>query len=156
MKPRYSLPTLFGATAYVAIVVAAVSMPGNQFINAIAFYCWIAVTIGIAVEASQAASPRSVFARGWLLTCFLYLILAVATKDYLWPGPQLPSRYLTVWLESRFVAAPSSSAYEALVEFRAQEYIWRHAMQNCALLFGLLGGYLALRRYQSLQRQVTA
>lgn len=114
------------------------------------------MAIGIAVEASEAASPPSVFARGWLLTCFLYLILSVATKDYLWPGPQLPGRYLTVWLESRFVAAPSSSAYEAFVEFRAQEYIWRHAMQNCALPFGLLGGFLARVRYQWIQRRETA
>lgn len=154
MKPRFSILALMGVTAYVAVVVAAINTPTNQVVNAMAFYCWLAATIALAVLGAQSTSAVTVFARGCLFTSLIYFVVGWSGIDFLLPGPEMPNQYLSEWLSDRAKGmTPPAGSSKHQHEFYASEYIWRHMLHNCSLAFGLVGGCLALWRYRVLERR---
>lgn len=135
MKPRFSILTLLGITAYVAVNVAAFARPTTIWIS-IAFWIAFVVIVALLVAASGRTSNQSVFARGMLLGVLVYDVLR-RWEPGSWFG----------WEWSYFRVDSHSELFEVMANRQTL------AMQSSQLAFGLLGGCLALWRYRRNERR---
>lgn len=151
MKPRFSILTLLGITAYVAVNVAALQKPDSGW-TIIVFYTWLAILAFASINAAQPSSPAAVFSRGFVFVALVYGASTFVYRMVTLGQPPLPHIYLTDFIHSLmtgdgrgprfdpFAASPALALY--LVPFH-----------NVSLIFGLFGGSLALWRYRRLERR---
>ncbi len=135
MKPRFSILTLLGVTAYVAMNAAAHAQP-LTYLPYGAYYLAVAMLVHLIVIAAGPTTERSVFARGLLLA------VALTNAIQFWEPEEL---LLYGRGASTFTYTPdtvqSKDTRQALVS------------QNTHLVFGIVCGSLALWRYRRLERR---
>ncbi len=150
MKPRFTILTLLGVTALVAVAARGVADPATPW-STVLLYAWLLVMVVLGVEASASRPPRSTFAAGTLLGTLTYIGLVVISVD----DQSLIDREHFV-LPHHFV--------HLVFDLRTTEAVWaewddvglawhRAALAITSLAFGLLGGTLALWRHHRLERR---
>lgn len=73
MKPRFSILTLLGLTAYAAVNVAAFSYPRSGW-SAGVMYAWLAIVLGIGLKCIALSSTQGIFVRGMLIGTIAYSV----------------------------------------------------------------------------------
>lgn len=86
MKPRFSILTLLGVTAYIAVNLFAMTSPVRWRAEA-CFYVWLATLAGMAVGASQPVNTRVAFFRGFLYFAAIYTMGAFSFEGALPHAP---------------------------------------------------------------------
>ncbi|MDZ4780125.1 MAG: hypothetical protein SGJ19_07735 [Planctomycetia bacterium] len=133
MKPRFSILTLLGVTAYVAINAAAFQ---SLAVCAVARWLWWGLMFLVLIVATGRTSGRTVFARGLLLSVLFAFTAITYHNAHLWP--------LLNWLENLTNTLAGTSA---------DEDVYFLVITNATLAFGLVGGALSLWRYRVLERR---
>lgn len=161
MKPRFSILALLGFTAYSAVAIAGLVDPDSIW-NSMCFYLWLLLLVGLAVLASTSSPPQSNFAACCLAVTLIYTIAAVVAHcedGGYWMaliGTGEESEH--TWMPHLFAIDLFQLAHptfdfedEQFFPWNARMYRW--AVCNTSLAFGLLGGYVALWRYRVLERR---
>jgi len=177
---KFSVLTIFLATAYVALVLGAIQPPDSWWRH-VAVVAWLAVVAYLFVLAADPLKrPRATFGRVALgcVAAYLALSLLPATPNDLlphqwfaaWWAPEENSVYSVTTLLQTFqgtatVNQPYGSAFSGGFPGSAGQLVVSPTMPtypshvistvaalNTALLFGLLGGLLAAWRYRRVGR----
>ncbi len=133
MKPRFSILTLLGVTAYVAINAAAFQ---SLAVCAVARWLWWGLIFLVLIVATGRTSGRTVFARGLFLSVLLAYDSLTYHHAHLYP--------LLEWLEV---------VTNTLAGKSADEDVYFLVIQNTASAFGLVGGALSLWLYRVNERR---
>jgi hypothetical protein len=150
MKPRFSILSLLGVTAYIATVAAAIAYPDS---------IWWLVNLGLLLvimiwwlaEAIDGRGVQSVFA-GWLIaSALIYFIVAAFDASSVGnsrrpSGPRLPLPHRLLEQLAEPVATIGGPKAHPVVE--------AVAIANTSLACGLLGGAFFAWRYRVRERQL--
>ncbi|MDZ4783984.1 MAG: hypothetical protein SGJ19_27365 [Planctomycetia bacterium] len=161
MKPKFSILTLLGITAYVAVNSSAFLYPMSAWVPA-AFWLSVAIMAGWAVVAAQLTTPRTVFARGALLFSLIYATSVIRTDGE--NGiVKMPHDYMLDalnWFHGDILAegmADYGSTSEGVPSFYyarvKRSNLTSVARYEVALMAGVVGGSLALWHYQRKERR---
>lgn len=180
---KFSVLTIFFATGYVALVLAAIQPPDSWWRH-VAVVAWLAVVAYLFVLAADPLKrPRATFGRVTLGCIAAYLALAYLPST---PGDLLPHQWFAAWwapeensvysvttllqtyqgsgpINQPYGSAFSGSGFpgggQLVISPTIPSYpsheISSVAALNSALLFGLLGGLLAAWRYRRIDRTET-
>lgn len=152
MIPRFSIRVVLCVTAFVAITLAAFLYPLSAWVP-IAFLSSVGVIGRWAVVAAQQTTEQAVFARGAAVLSVLYLGCALG-GDFDYGAWRMPHHYL---VDAYMQLFPDAEADEELMRgyddrFELVKFKSRHlygmARGVTAVVFGLVGGSLALWRYR--------
>ncbi len=155
MKPRFSILTLLGITAYVAVNVAALQRPGTGWSN-VAFFMWLAILVIAAIHAAQESSGITVFARGMVLVTLVYGAATFVYRMVHFDQPPLPHVYVAGVIQRLTSESPYPKDrfwFDPFAVGTSNLQVYLVAFQNVSLALGLLGGSLALWRYRVLERR---
>ncbi len=139
MKPRFSILTLLGVTAYIAVNLFAMTSPVRWRAEA-CFYVWLATLAGMAVGASQPVNTRVAFFRGFLYFAAIYTMGAFSFEGAL---PHAPIAELIERV----------SNHRKLDPYGPDWALTKLVFQNCVFASGLLGGSLAFWIYRRQERK---
>lgn len=173
---KFSVLTIFLATGYVALVLAAIQPPDSWWRH-VATVAWLAVVAYLFVLAADPLKrPRATFGRVALGCIAAYLALAYLPST---PSDLLPHQWFAVWwapAENSVYTAftqsfqtgttvtnpygPTTNPWgggqlvvSSAIPATASPVISTVAALNTALLFGLFGGLLAAWRYRRVPPQ---
>ncbi|MDZ4780126.1 MAG: hypothetical protein SGJ19_07740 [Planctomycetia bacterium] len=155
MKPRFTLLTLLGVIAWVAVNAAALRINGDAWSN-VAFFIWLAILVVAAIYAAQDSSGITVFARGMVLVTLVYGAATFVYRMVHFDQPPLPHVYVAGAIQSLTSEWPYPNDrfwFDPFAAGTGNLRIYLVAFQNVSLAFGLLGGSLALWRYRLLERR---
>lgn len=134
MKPRFSILTLLGITAYVAISFAGVLSKTWFFI---ASGVWSIAMLALFALAIRERSAQVIFARGFVCGGMLFVLLFIGNLDF---AEEL-LRFIRNIVDDSTNVAINSRATESLI------------IQSVATLLGTAIGTTALWRYRVLERR---
>lgn len=137
MKPRFTVLTLLGLTAYVATLIAAVYMPHSPGRHAWTLAWLVSVAWLVALAFNPTDATRFVFGRSALVCGACYLVIPLVVPGINYGG--LPDTWITSWLTGQ-----SSGTYLIVAPV---------IQLTASLLFGLCGGWFALRIYGRMERR---
>ncbi len=132
MKPKFSILTLLVITAYVAVNAAAFR---SELMLYVAQCQWHAIVFALIVVAAGRTTPQTVFARGCLLT-FLLTFGALIIEAF----PVVTMLVVAITDSLKETGGPGPYQVTAA---------------SFSLVFGLLGGCIALWRFRVLERRAT-
>jgi hypothetical protein len=124
MKPRFSIITLLGVTAYVALALAAITIPSLWY--PVWAFVWLLCVTALVVRAID-TTDRVTAGCGRAAIAGLALCLIWALEDF------------NPWLRSISAAPPST-----LMQWPMRTVI----QSSCALAFGWVAYYMAYRHYR--------
>ncbi|MDZ4783191.1 MAG: hypothetical protein SGJ19_23335 [Planctomycetia bacterium] len=133
MKPKFSILTLLGITAYVAVAIAGVVSPVGHYVG---LGLWAVGTLMVFVVATGVASDRVIFSRGFVAGStwgLLMLMLNLTWESHFYEAAEALRRMLTSPIDSRTIEL--------------------NLMQFSVTCIGLLTGYLALWHYRWQERR---
>jgi hypothetical protein len=159
MKPRFSILTLLGVTAYVGLSIAAIRDPLSIW-SSISFLAWFGVVTFIGIYALIEKGPRAAYFGGMFVTILAYSVAAsveanVGENDW---GSRLIDQ----------IAMPHNWLHEYIGNTKDPEFMLsrkdvldhltyrvarRWSVTQCSLVFGMIGGCLAFWRYRVLERR---
>jgi hypothetical protein len=142
MKPRFSILTLLGITAYVAVNAAAIASPLSGLVLLV-LVLWTGIVCAVASVAAQSNSSTAVAARGTFFGVLTYFVAAWVDETWYTSDYRLPHFYVGEVLSDNV----ARSHYGVIGE------MYRLAFLNVSLIFGLLGGSLALWHYRRQERR---
>ncbi len=172
MKPRFSILSLFGATAYVAVAAAGLVRP-LSFWNDVSYYLWLLLMLWLGIECIASQRPRLTFCLGTLFVCLVFVTMsAVADRQVAYTRWRLPQHFVAEAIlklgdfgdQIADVSDHNINVAGAADPFRRQFYLEKrkdqlpiaiHRLTNVqmSLVFGLLGGWLSVWRYRALERR---
>src|SRR5262245_45479957 len=131
MKLSFSILTLLGLTALIAITTAGFTDPAWTWVARVA---WSLITLVAFVLAVGRPTNLVIFLRGFLAGCIWFLMIVYFNFFYV-------ERWLVGFLEGR------------QIEGWWVQSLAVHAVQTAGTIVGLLTGSLALWRYRVLERR---
>lgn len=142
MKPRFSILTLLGATAYVSVIAAAVVQP-TSWIRYAPFWVGTILLIWLLPIAAGSTTAKSVFVRGVFLGLLLFQVMREVEPIFGDDAYQFfnwhPTSYDTYGWEEHNINAFYNAG---------------RVVHQCFLsIAGAVGGCLALWRYRVLERR---
>lgn len=156
MKPRFSILTLLGSTAYIAVAMAAFRDPYSiAYVTNI--WAWLAVLVYAVIAASSGGVERTrVFAIAFAACAVLYTLADWHLQSLSDDSVDMPSQFLVDPIAGppiRSWGEEDCELEKVVVQEEFRKDIRRLVGMNSSLVFGVLGGVLALWRYRVLERR---
>ncbi len=151
MKPRFSILTLLGVTAYVALNAAVAVRPTSAW-SAILFYAWLIIMLKQCLNAASDTSSNAVFARATLCGTIVYTVAALVESyaSVVQPGDLSLPHNAIYWIVLSLTEDDADSLMKVIPQ-RVGYFQW--ILLNSGLACGLFVGSLALWRYRRLERR---
>jgi hypothetical protein len=145
MKPRFTILTLLGVTAYVAINTAAFLNP-VPILSYLQFALAVTLVLAATVEAAGPSSARAVFCRGFVAATVLYGVFQLWEPSFYQAGRGA----LTFWVDITMFSEHTLMTEADMLAASRQSTI---VGVNVFMTAGLAIGFLALWRYRALERR---
>lgn len=149
---RFSILTLFGVTAYVAVAIMGIVEPDSIW-NSANVFIWILVLVSLAIKAFSSPLPQSRFAAATFTFTLIYCTAAVLVNLEYRGGHSMQIR-MPLFVEHLYYSIHPDPNYDDIRTSQFVVWNWtvlRWALCNTSLAAGLLGGCLTLWRFRVLE-----